>query len=405
MSDHPTKDSVRLLDGRWYQGVPLDDYAWMRENAPLYWDPVGEIWGVARHADIQTVSKSPSLFCSGKSSRPDRDSWIPSMINFDDPQHKRRRNLVNRGFTPRRVQDHAAKIRRICTELIDAVCEKGSCEFVRDIAAPLPMAIIGDMLGVRPEDRDRLLRWSDDLVSASGNDDPQVRERSMQAGAEWMAYAQGVIEDRRGRPEQDDLISVLVHAEIDGERLDDEALRQESLLILVGGDETTRHVIVEGMKALIDHPAERRLLLEDPARIPTAVEEMLRWVSPIKNMNRTATRDTELCGQKVREGDRLLLLYHSGNRDDGAFEAPGEFRALRTPNPHVAFGGYGTHFCLGASLARLELRIMFEELLRRLPDMQIAPGAELPMRCNNFIVGIEEMPVTFTPTAPAGPSA
>jgi len=399
MADHPTKSSIRLLDGRWYQGVPLDDYAWMRANAPLYWDPVGEIWGVTRHADIQHVSKTPALFCSGKSSRPDPGSWIPSMINFDDPQHKRRRNLVNRGFTPRRVQDHAEKIREICTQLIDDVCEKGECEFVRELAAPLPMAIIGDMLGVRPEDRDRLLRWSDDLVSASGNDDPQVRERSQRAGAEWMTYAQQVIADRRSRPEQDDLISVLVHAEIDGERLDDEALRQESLLILVGGDETTRHVIVEGMKALIDHPAERQQLLDDPSQIPTGVEEMLRWVSPIKNMNRTATRDVELCGQKVREGDRLLLLYHSGNRDDAAFEAPNDFRALRDPNPHVAFGGYGTHFCLGASLARLELRIMFEELLRRLPDIQLAPGAELPMRCNNFIVGIEEMPVTFTPTA------
>ena len=327
------------------------------------------------------------------------------MINLDDPEHKRRRNLVNRGFTKRRVEDHEAKIRRICTELIDAVCEKGECEFVREIAAPLPMAIIGDMLGVRPEDRDRLLRWSDDLVSASGNDDPEVVAKSQAAAGEWLGYAQQVIEDRRGRSEQDDLISILVHAELDGERLDDEAIRQESLLILVGGDETTRHVIVEGAKALIDHPDQRRFLQEDPARIPTAVEELLRWVSPIKNMNRTATRDTEFRGQKIREGDRMLLLYHAGNRDPQAFDAPFELRVDRDPNDHVAFGGYGTHFCLGASLARLELRVMFEEVLRRLPDLRIAPGAELPVRCNNFIVGIEEMPVTFTPTARSTESA
>ena len=144
MPDHPTRDSIRLMDGRWYQGVPLEDYAWMRENAPVYFDEASGVWGVSRHADIMQMSKTPSLFCSGKSSRPEEGSWIPSMINFDDPQHKRRRNLVNRGFTPRRVDDHEQSIRTLCRELVDAVCERGSCEFVREIAAPLPMAIIGD---------------------------------------------------------------------------------------------------------------------------------------------------------------------------------------------------------------------------------------------------------------------
>ena len=202
MPGHPTRDSIRLMDGRWYQGEPFEDYAWMRENAPLYFDESAGLWGVSRHADIMQLSKNPRLFCSGKSSRPDVDSWIPSMINFDDPQHKRRRNLVNRGFTPRRVQDHTESIRGIVTQLIDAVCERGSCEFVREIAAPLPMAIIGDMLGVLPEDRDRLLRWSDDMVTASGNDDPEVRERSLRAGLEWREYAQAVVKDRRSRPNQ-----------------------------------------------------------------------------------------------------------------------------------------------------------------------------------------------------------
>ena len=400
MPDHPVKDSIQLMDGHWYQGQPLADYAWMREHAPLYFDESCGVWGVSRHADIMRVSRSPQLFCSGKSSRPDVDSWIPSMINFDDPQHKRRRNLVNRGFTPRRVSDHAESIRRICSELIDAVCEQGSCEFVRDVAAPLPMAIIGDMLGVATADRSQLLEWSDDLVSASGNDDPVAGQKAQAAGLAWRDYAERVVKDRRSRPMQDDLISILCHSELDGERLDDEEIIQESLLILVGGDETTRHVIVQGMEALIRHPDQRRLLQDDPSKVTVAVEEMLRWVSPIKNMNRTATRDTEYAGQKIREGDRLLMLYHSGNFDEHAFEAPDEFRVERDPNNHVAFGGYGTHFCLGASLARLELAIMFEELLARLPDMEIEPGAELPMRCNNFIVGIEHMPVRFTPSRP-----
>ena len=401
MPDHPTRDSIRLMDGRWYQGVPLDDYAWMRENAPVYFDEASGVWGVSRHADIMQMSKTPSLFCSGKSSRPEEGSWIPSMINFDDPQHKRRRNLVNRGFTPRRVDDHEQSIRTLCRELVDAVCERGSCEFVREIAAPLPMAIIGDMLGVQPEDRDQLLEWSDDLVTASGNTDPVAQEKSAKAAIAWMAYAQDVIRDRRSKPLQEDLISILCHSEIDGEKLEDEEIIQESLLILVGGDETTRHVIVEGMEALVRNPDQRQRLIEDPSRIPLAVEEMLRWVSPIKNMNRTATQDTEYAGQKIREGDRLLLLYHAGNRDGEAFEDPDAFRVERDPNNHVAFGGYGTHFCLGASLARLELRIMFEEILARLPDLEIVPGAELPVRCNNFIVGIEQMPVTFTPSRPS----
>jgi cytochrome P450 family 142 subfamily A polypeptide 1 len=182
-------------------------------------------------------------------------------------------------------------------------------------------------------------------------------------------------------------------------------IMQETLLILVGGDETTRHVIVEGMLALLRHPEQRQKLIDDPKKIPVAVEELLRWVSPIKNMNRTATRDTVLRGQKIREGDRLLLLYHSANRDENAFTNPDAFDVERKPNNHVAFGGYGTHHCLGASLARLELRIMFEQLLARLPDLELASDAPLAYRPSNFIVGIEEMPVRFTPTRPSLPSA
>jgi cytochrome P450 family 142 subfamily A polypeptide 1 len=397
MATHPLNSSIRLLDGSFYTGDPLAHYAWMRANAPVYRDEEGGVWGVALHEDVMTVSKTPALFCSGQSSRPDAPP-IPSMINMDDPQHKRRRNLVNRGFTPRRVQDHAEKIRSICDGLIDAVAGKGRCDFVRDVAAPLPMIIIGDMLGVEPEDRDKLLHWSDDLIAGTdAKAGPEVAGRALQAATEYIQYAREVIRDRRKRPRGGDLMSVLVHAEIDGERLDDEALIQESLLILVGGDETTRHVITQGMEALMRHPDQRDLLVREPERIPTAVEEMLRWVTPIKNMNRTATADTELRGQSIREGDKLLLLYHSANRDEAVFVEPDRFDVTREPNPHVAFGGYGTHFCLGASLARLELRIMFERLLERIPEMELAADEPLPLRPSNFIVGIEHMPVQWDP--------
>jgi cytochrome P450 family 142 subfamily A polypeptide 1 len=392
------------MAGDFYVDRPLDHYAWMRENAPVYYDESDGIWGVALHEDIMSVSKAPEIFCSGKGSRPETTSYTPSMINMDDPDHKRRRNLVNRGFTPRRLNEHEPKIRRICNQLIDAVCEKGECEFVREIAAPLPLIMIGDMLGMPEEDFETLLRWSEDMLGATSTTaSAEAIECAQRAGIEYAQYAMQAVAQRRERP-TDDLLSILVHAEIGGDRLDQEEILHEALLILVGGDETTRHVITEGTAALIQHPEQRLKLIDDRTLLPTAVEELLRWVSPIKNMNRTATRDTELRGQTIREGDRLLLLYQSGNRDERVFERPDVFDIARNPNPHVAFGGYGTHHCLGASLARLELRIMFEELLRRMPDLELACD-ELPLRASNFIVGIEEMPVRFSPSGPEGWSA
>src|SRR5262249_3923832 len=242
------------------------------------------------------VSRRPELFASGQSSRPERDSWIPSMINMDDPKHKRRRNLVNRGFTPRRVADHEARIRQICGELIDRVAPLGRCEFVRDLAAPLPMVIIGGRLGVEAQDPDRLRHWTDDLlVRATSRFDESMQARSDRASQEYTAYALGVVADRRRRP-RDDLMSILVHSELDGERLDDEALVHESMLILIGGDETTRHVISGGMEALARHPEQRARLVGHPERIPTRVEELLRLGSPVHNMARTTTRDAVVRG-------------------------------------------------------------------------------------------------------------
>jgi cholest-4-en-3-one 26-monooxygenase len=385
---------IDLLDGRFYAGDPFPAYAWLRRHAPVYYDEPRGLWGVALHEDVQRVSKDPELFCSSGSSRPDAPA-IPSMINLDDPLHKRRRNLVNRGFTPRRVADHEPRIREICRGLIAKVAPLGRCDFVRDIAAPLPMIVIGDMLGVAPEDRDRLLHWSDELIEGtSATAPPEVQQAAGRAFVDYAEYHRRVVAERRARP-TDDLISALVHAEIDGERLSDDDLLQESLLILVGGDETTRHVISGGMEALIRHPEQRALLAREPARIATAVEEMLRWVTPIQNMNRTATRDVELRGQSLRKGDKVLLLYASANRDEAVFQAPERFDVTRDPNPHLAFGGYGTHHCLGASLARLELRVMFEELLAALPDLELASDTPLSLRPSNFIVGLQSMPVAF----------
>ena len=258
--------------------------------------------------------------------------------------------------------------------------------------------MIAELMGLPLEDRDRFWRWSDDMIKGSAASAPlELQMGAVKAFEEYAAYNKRVVADRRSRGPAEDLMSVLVHAEIDGAKLNDDDLLQESLLILIGGDETTRHVLTGGMEQLLRHPDQRQRLIDDPARIPVAVEEMLRWVSPIKNMARTATRDVELRGETIREGDKLLLLYHSANRDERVFERPDQFQADRQPNPHVAFGGYGAHFCLGASLARLELRVMFEELLRALPDATLDSDAKLPLRPSNFIVGLEELPIAFAP--------
>jgi cytochrome P450 family 142 subfamily A polypeptide 1 len=401
LSDHPTHPQVHLL-GRSFYLDPHPHFRWMRENAPVYWDASsdGGLWGLCLHEDVLFASRKSEIFCSGKSSRPERDSWVASMINLDDPQHKRRRNLVNKGFTIRRVQQHEDMLRKLCDELIDAVSERGECDFVADIARWIPMVAIGDLMGFAPEDRGLLLEWSDEIVGGgriAQIADPEERRREVRAvAAQYGRYVQDVIEDRRRRP-RNDLISILVQGEVDGDRLTEEEIHQESLLILIGGDETTRHVLTGGLEQLIRNPGEKRKLIGNPAKLETAVEEMLRWVSPIQNMNRTLTRDFELRGQKLREGDRVLLLYPSANRDARAFERPDVFDVERTPNEHLAFGGFGTHHCLGANLARLELRVAFERLLARMPDVELAHDEPLALRPSNFIVGIEEMPIRFSP--------
>jgi cytochrome P450 family 142 subfamily A polypeptide 1 len=265
---------------------------------------------------------------------------------------------------------------------------------VWDIAAPLPLLLIADMLGFPPESYQDLLEWSDDMMRGTTVNDPEAALKASHAGMAFREFQLGVIADRRSKPPADDLVSILCYAEIDGQRLDDESIVQESLLILIGGDETSRHVITDGMLALLEHPDQQAKFRDD---IETSVEELLRWVSPIKNMSRTVTNDIEVGGQQLRAGDQLMLFYPSANRDTEVFERPDELDVTRTPNPHLAFG-FGPHFCLGASLARLELRVMFDELLQRLPDIELA-GDPLPRRASNFISGPEAMPVRFTPAA------
>jgi cytochrome P450 family 142 subfamily A polypeptide 1 len=396
-ADHPTRDDIDLCSGGFWAGDHHEKLTWARANAPVYWD--GVIWGVSRYEDVKAVSKDPATFSSAGGIRPGQPA-LPMMIDMDDPAHLKRRMLVNRGFTPRRVRDSEPAVRRACTEIIDAVSERGEADLVNDIAAHLPMIMIGDALGVRPEHRADLLRWSDDMLKGLSTE--VTDEQLLAAGTaftEYVTYAHEVIAERQEHP-TDDLMSILVHAEVDGERLSVDDIVQDSLLILIGGDETTRHVISGGVRQLLLHPDQWARVADRPDERPLAVEEMLRWVTPIKNMVRTATRDVVLGDQKVEAGDELMLLYPSANRDEDVFDDPFRFDVGRTPNEHVAFG-FGPHFCLGASLARLEISVMLDELVTRLPDLAIAdPDAEVALRPANFVSGLESLPVTFSPATP-----
>jgi cholest-4-en-3-one 26-monooxygenase len=401
MADRPISDRICLTSGDFWGRDPHDELRWMRQRAPVYWDEKSQAWGISKHADVRYAELHPGIFSSAGGIRADAPA-MPMMIDMDDPAHLRRRKLVNRGFTPRRVAGQGERVRQICDQILDRICEQGECDFVWDVAAPLPLIMIADALGIAPQDRDTLMRWSDDLLRGlTGLADSDLATRAAAAFEAYASYAGRVIADRRENP-RDDLISTLVHAEIDGDRLDHNSLVYESLLILIGGDETTRHVLSGGAYQLFTHPGQMRLLTGDPGITATAVEEMLRWVSPIKNMNRTLTRDIELRGEKLSEGDNALLLYPSANRDEDVFADPFRFDVRRHPNDHLAFG-LGTHFCLGNSLARLELKTMFERLLARIPDMELRDAAEPAYRPANFVSGYESMPVRFTPVPPVGP--
>jgi cytochrome P450 family 142 subfamily A polypeptide 1 len=264
---------------------------------------------------------------------------------------------------------------------------------VADLATEIPLRMIAKLMDLPEADFDRLVHWSD-LFATGG---PEVRDQVLQAVRDWTAYIVDKVEQRRGG-DGTDLVSLLVNAEPGGEPLGTDDLVHEAMLILVGGDETTRHVMSGGLDALLRHPDQLDRLRADRSLLPGAIEEMLRWVTPVRNMNRTATRDVQVGDQLVREGDRMLLLYLSGNRDETVFDGPERFDITRSPNPHVAFGGYGRHFCLGAQLARLELTVLFDAVLDRLHDLRLAePEAPAAMRRGNFVLGLERLPVTFRP--------
>ena len=362
-------------------------------------------WAVTRHADIVWASRTPEVFSSaqGATSIPDLPpmflEFFGSLINMDDPQHLRLRKLVSSGFTPKLLGRFEADVARAAREVIDAVADKGACDFVTEISAPFPIRIICDMMGI-PQSQHGFVFDQTNIILGAG--DPEYVPAGSDIGAALLQAGMGLVElmkdMRRQRLEKptDDVTSILVHAEIDGDRLTEQEMGSFFILLVAAGNETTRNAISHGMKALCDSPDQRAVWQADFDGVTrTAVEEIVRWASPVIFMRRTAECDTELGGQKVRAGDKLALFYSSGNRDEAVFDEPYRFDVRRSPNEHVGFGAPGPHFCLGANLARREIAVVFRELFQRLPDLEITGPPE--RLASNFIHGIKHMPCEFTP--------
>jgi cholest-4-en-3-one 26-monooxygenase len=389
--------TINVLDPLFYVD-PWESYSWLRDEAPVYWDPVQKLWAVSRYDDVMAVEKNSTQYSSFYGSRPHSDQrGDRSMINMDDPAHQAQRKLVAPRFSPRSVRSHEDHVRGVVTEILDDVAPAGECEAIEAIASRLPAMIIGDLLGYSREQWPQVRHWSEQTMHLSGQTSPDGPPHVIHPGMvpviqEYVRVTTGVIEDRRSEP-RDDLISIWTHTE----GWDTEQVLDETILLLDGGAETTRTVIGSMIHDLALHPAQRQLLLDEPDLLGTsAVEEFIRWVTPISNMRRTATTDHTLHGQDVHEGDELVLLYGSANRDPRAFEDPETLDVTRSNNRHVAFG-FGTHFCLGAWLARLEIRVMFEELLQRMPDWELIDPDEPRIMPATFARAYDRVRIRFTP--------
>jgi cytochrome P450 len=359
-------------------------------------------WALTRYADVMQVSRDPDAFHSAPTSTvgdmpAEIAEWLGSMINMDAPKHTKLRLIVNRGFTPRQVARIDDSVRVQAQEIVERVAPLGECDFVSEIAAALPLQIICDMMGIPREDTKHIFELTNVILGVGDPEYVQTMEQLMAAGMGLFQYGLALAQDRLDHP-RDDITTALMQAEVEDEtgkhRLTTGELGSFFLLLVVAGNETTRNAISHGMRALTENPDQRKLWTSDLETVsPTAVEEIVRWATPVINFRRTATRDVVVGDQEVKAGQKVVMFYNSANRDERAFSDPFRFDVLRTPNEHFGFGAGGPHFCLGANLARREIRVMFEEVLRRLPDIEIT--GEPDMLQSNFIHGIKRMPCAW----------
>lgn len=386
-------------------GHPWDQYAWLRKNAPVYRhpDPFGDFfWALTKYDDVKAVSRNHQTFSSfergvmvGETSDEELLAQRQMMLNMDPPQHERYRRLVSRGFTPRQAHMLKDRIDALAREIVEDVSGKGECDLVADVAGRLPSGLIAEMMGIPRSDGERLY----ELTEIMHTTDPSVvsQERQLEAVAEMLMYADSVAREKRSRP-SDDIASTLVQAEVGGDSLTDSEFQWFFLLLVNAGGDTTRNLVASGVQLLFEHPDQRARLQSDPdGLIPTAVEEMLRYTSPVSHFRRTAMADTDIRGEHIAAGDKVVIFYGSANRDGEVFGEPDLFDVGRDPNPHLAFGGGGAHLCLGMHVARVEIGSLLRELLVRLPDL--SPAGDPQRLASSFIVGYHSMPVKFTPAA------
>lgn len=402
---------INLVDPDMYQrgGPPHEQFCWLREHAPVFWHEFGGepgwpgFWAVTRHADVAHVSRHPELFSSARrlalfGEVPDEHVELQRlmMLNMDPPQHTRQRAFVNRGFTPRIVGRLEQHIAQICGDLVDAAVQRGRADFVTDIAAPLPLQVICELVGAPMQDRARIFELSNALI---GSADPEFHtepDKQQKAAAEMYAYGAALAERRRAEP-ADDIVTRLLQPDDAGEALTSDEFDLFFMLLTVAGNETTRNAAAGGMLAFFEHPDQWQRLLADRALIAPAAEEIVRWVSPVNMFRRTAMSDTDLAGQRIAAGDKVVVFYTSANRDTDIFATPQDFDIGRDPNPHIGFGGGGPHFCLGRHLAALELRVLLATLAERAPGIRL--DGEVSRLRSNFVNGIKHMPVRFQETA------
>lgn len=391
---------IDLVDRDRYatSGPPHDQLAWLRANSPVHWhDGEPGFWAVTRYEDVVHVSRHSDLFSSSRKlalfeELPEDQIALQRlmMLNQDPPEHTRRRSLVNRGFTPRTISALEQHIRDICDDLLDKC--SGDVDFVTEVSAPLPLYVICELLGAPATDRDKLFSWSNRMIGAQDPDYASSPEGGSDAAMEVYAYANQLAAQRRAAP-KDDIITKLLQPDEKGETLGEDEFDLFVLLLIVAGNETTRNAASGGMLALFEHPDQWDRLVADPTLAKTAADEIVRWVSPVNLFRRTSTADQVLGDQQIRADDKVVVFYSSANRDTSVFPDAEVFDIGRTPNAHIGFGGGGAHFCLGNHLAKLELRVLFEQLARRYPRLrQSGPARRLR---SNFINGIKELPVTI----------
>jgi cytochrome P450 family 142 subfamily A polypeptide 1 len=407
---------IDVLDPRFYDD-PWAAYRWLRRTAPVWWDARNELWVISRHEDVSHISRTPELYSAAQGVRP-KVAAPMSIISMDDPEHTRQRRLINKGFTPRVVRQLSDHIRELSNQIIDEIAGRGECDFVEDFAIHVPLIVIAELLGLDPDQRNRLYRWSDAMMAGDGHTDPDdpVLIAAAEAGGEFAAVCIELIEQRRIDGSADDIIGVLTQAFDEGALARDDDggatgsagnahLTHDELLmflivLVVAGNETTRNALSGGLLAFSRFPDQHRKLLDHPELMELAVDEIVRFVSPVMSFMRTVTRDHTLKGVPLREGDRVFMLYQSANRDEDVFDDPDAFRIDRDPNPHLAFG-IGTHYCLGANLARAEISVVFTELFARLRDIRAVDTGTLDRGDSSLVLALNHLPAVFTPERPA----